>query len=149
MQVLASCELLNSFVSAAKVFFLFDWSSFRLDCLSPLGVLPSSALSLATNSSSCCPRSSSCLHVRHSATELNKDWSLEVMLASVHQGLLGHAALSPEGKLSKPIHKIFQQLIMSLLCAQQGVYVDLKVFLEEARQEEPLQIAPAFDGSLR
>ena|SRR5438045_2359043 len=53
-----------------------------------------------------------------------------------------HAASASHSKFSEPLDEVFDQLSFFLLGEEESVHVDVRLFLEEAAQEQGFQIIP-------
>src|SRR3954469_2672797 len=80
---------------------------------------------------------------------LNEDWSEEIVATRFDQCLRSHATSASHGKFAEALDEVFDQLSFLLFSEEEGVLVNVRLFLEETAKEQCFQIIPAGNRALR
>src|SRR3954464_13531286 len=80
---------------------------------------------------------------------LNEDWSEKVVATRFDQCLRCHATPAPHGEFAELLNEVLDQLSFRLFGEEEGVHIDVRLFLEEAAKEQCFQIVPAGNRALR
>ena len=78
---------------------------------------------------------------------LNEDQTQEIVSTCFHKGFGGHVTSVSHSEFKKPLDEVFDRFSFFLFGDKESVHINVYLLLEEAAEEESLQVIPACDGA--